>query len=37
MMKAAIAVVIGNRRFAWQAGAVAAGMAAAGAAAVMWL
>ena len=37
MMKAAIAAAIGNRRFAWQTGLSLAGMAAAGAAAVVWL
>jgi uncharacterized membrane protein (DUF4010 family) len=35
IMKAMIAGVIGNRRFAWQAGASLAAVAAAGAAAVM--
>ena len=37
IMKAAIAAAIGNRRFAWQTGLSFVGMAAAGAAAVMWL
>jgi hypothetical protein len=35
-MKTAIAVFIGSRRFAWQTGLSLVGMAAAGAAAVMW-
>jgi uncharacterized membrane protein (DUF4010 family) len=37
IMKASIAAVVGNRRFAWQTGVSLAGMAAAGAAAVIWL
>ena len=37
IMKTVIAVAIGSRRFAWQTGLSLAGMAAAGAAAVMWL
>ena len=37
IMKAVIAGVIGNRRFAWQTGASLTAVAAAGAAAVMWL
>jgi len=36
IMKTAIAVFIGSRRFAWQTGLSLVGMAAAGAAAVMW-
>jgi uncharacterized membrane protein (DUF4010 family) len=37
IMKAVIAGVVGNRRFAWQTGASLIAVAAAGAAAVMWL
>lgn len=37
IMKAGIAAVIGSRRFAWQTGASLVSIAAAGAAAVLWL
>jgi len=37
IMKAVIAAVIGHRRFAWQTGASLVAVAAAGAAAIMWL